>query len=77
MLAFTKKLMPAIDLFCRVVDNYGDIGVCWRLARQLDTEHDCKVRLIVDDLAAFRFIAPGIDPTLTQQNLLGVYSIAS
>ena len=23
------------DIFCRVVDNYGDIGVCWRLARRL------------------------------------------
>ncbi|MER2540956.1 MAG: elongation factor P maturation arginine rhamnosyltransferase EarP, partial [Azonexus sp.] len=19
------------DIFCRVIDNYGDIGVCWRL----------------------------------------------
>ncbi|XOT98120.1 elongation factor P maturation arginine rhamnosyltransferase EarP, partial [Alcaligenes pakistanensis] len=25
----------SIDLFCRVIDNLGDIGVCWRLARQL------------------------------------------
>ncbi|MGL5947552.1 MAG: elongation factor P maturation arginine rhamnosyltransferase EarP [Aeromonas sp.] len=23
------------DIFCRVVDNFGDIGVTWRLARQL------------------------------------------
>ncbi|MBY0234099.1 MAG: elongation factor P maturation arginine rhamnosyltransferase EarP, partial [Burkholderiaceae bacterium] len=23
------------DLFCRVIDNYGDIGVSWRLARDL------------------------------------------
>ncbi len=68
--------MPTIDLFCRVVDNYGDIGVCWRLARQLVAEHGCKVRLIVDDLTAFRFIAPEIDPALTQQNLLGVDVIA-
>lgn len=28
---------PFIDLFCRVVDNYGDIGVCWRLARNLSS----------------------------------------
>lgn len=68
--------MPTIDLFCRVVDNYGDIGVCWRLARQLVAEHGCKVRLIVDDLASFRFIAPEINPALTQQNLLGVDVIA-
>ncbi len=68
--------MSTIDLFCRVVDNYGDIGVCWRLARQLVAEHGCKVRLVVDDLAAFRFIGPEIDPTLTRQNLLDVEVIA-
>lgn len=68
--------MPTIDLFCRVVDNYGDIGVCWRLARQLVAEHGCKVRLIVDDHAALRFIAPESDPALTQQNLLGVDVVA-
>ena len=26
------------DIFCNVVDNYGDIGVSWRLARQLANE---------------------------------------
>ena len=20
------------DIFCNVIDNFGDIGVCWRLA---------------------------------------------
>lgn len=24
-----------IDIFCRVIDNYGDIGVCWRFAKDL------------------------------------------
>ena len=67
--------MFTIDLFCRVVDNYGDIGVCWRLARQLVTEHGCKVRLVVDDLTSFRFVAPEIDASLTQQSLLGVQVI--
>ncbi len=38
------------DIFCAVVDNYGDIGVCWRLARQLAHEHGMTVRLWVDDL---------------------------
>jgi hypothetical protein len=61
-----------IDIFCRVIDNYGDIGVCWRLARQLVVEHGGKVRLIVDDLGAFRMIAPEIVPSLVQQRLLGV-----
>ena len=29
------------DMFCTVIDNYGDIGVTWRLARQLVAEHPC------------------------------------
>ena len=65
-----------IDLFCQVVDNYGDIGVCWRLARQLAAEHGCEVRLIVDDLGAFRFIAPEIDSAAKHQSLLGVAVVA-
>ncbi len=38
------------DIFCRVVDNFGDIGVCWRLANVLAREHGVRVRLIVDRL---------------------------
>ena len=34
--------MPLLwDIFCRVIDNHGDLGVCWRLARELATRfHD-------------------------------------
>lgn len=49
---------PRWDIFCRVVDNFGDIGVCWRLARQLVAEYDLRVTLWVDDLAAFSKICP-------------------
>ena len=59
-------------MFCRVVDNYGDIGVCWRLARQLAAEHGLQVRLWVDDLAAFRRICPDIDAGQRIQNSRGV-----
>lgn len=55
------------DIFCTVVDNFGDIGVCWRLARQLAAEHELHVRLWVDDLASFRRLCPGIDPTRDKQ----------
>ena len=34
------------DLFCRVIDNHGDLGVCWRLARGL-ADGDTPVRLWV------------------------------
>ncbi len=46
------------DIFCSVVDNYGDIGVTWRLARQLVAEHRLAVRLWVDDLQAFTRLCP-------------------
>ncbi|MEP6941929.1 MAG: elongation factor P maturation arginine rhamnosyltransferase EarP [Betaproteobacteria bacterium] len=46
------------DIFCRVVDNYGDAGVAWRLARQLAREHALAVALYIDDRAALMRIAP-------------------
>ena len=49
------------DLFCRVVDNYGDIGVAWRLARQLASDARRSVRLFVDDLQAFARVEPRVD----------------
>ena len=50
---------PALlwDVFCRVVDNFGDIGVCWRLACNL-AERGQRVRLWVDDATALRWMAP-------------------
>lgn len=60
------------DIFCRVIDNYGDIGVCWRLARQLVCEHGFGVRLWVDDLSAFHRICPEIVPQLPIQTVQGV-----
>ncbi len=46
------------DIFCRVIDNYGDIGVCWRLAADLATRGD-SVRLWIDDPSALAWMAPG------------------
>lgn len=60
------------DIFCSVVDNYGDIGVTWRLARQLVAEHDLAVRLWVDDLAAFVRLCPQADVQAAQQWQQGV-----
>jgi uncharacterized repeat protein (TIGR03837 family) len=57
------------DLFCTVVDNYGDIGVCWRLARQLANEYDLQVRLWVDDLAPLAKLCPDADAALTAQRI--------
>ena len=45
------------DIFCRVIDNYGDIGVCWRLAVNL-SQRGQRVRLWVDDASALSWMAP-------------------
>ncbi|MDR9753934.1 elongation factor P maturation arginine rhamnosyltransferase EarP [Pseudomonas sp. SZMC_28357] len=60
------------DIFCTVVDNFGDIGVTWRLARQLVAEHHCEVRLWVDDLRAFERLCPELDVRREQQWQQGV-----
>ncbi|HNY21009.1 MAG TPA: elongation factor P maturation arginine rhamnosyltransferase EarP, partial [Treponemataceae bacterium] len=52
-----------VDILCRVVDNLGDIGFVYRLARALSEQPDApRLRLIVDDLAAFASLCPGVDP---------------
>ncbi len=46
------------DIFCQVIDNYGDLGVSWRLATQL-AGRGHSVRLWVDDASALAWMAPG------------------
>jgi hypothetical protein len=62
----------ACDIFCAVVDNFGDIGVCWRLARQLAAEHGWQVRVFVDELRAFHKLCPDVDVTRAQQTVRGI-----
>ncbi|MBT9456529.1 MAG: elongation factor P maturation arginine rhamnosyltransferase EarP [Burkholderiaceae bacterium] len=49
------------DVFCRVIDNFGDIGVCWRLARDLAARGQ-TVRLWLDDSSALAWMAPNGAP---------------
>ncbi len=60
------------DIFCHVIDNYGDVGVCWRLARQLNSEFAIAVRLLVDDLNALQKICPEIDHHLAIQSVQNI-----
>lgn len=60
------------DLFCHVVDNYGDIGVSWRLARTLTAEQRAPMRMWVDDLAAFAAIEPRVRADASLQSIDGV-----
>ena len=52
--------MPGLlwDVYCRVVDNFGDAGVCWRLAADLAARGE-RVRLVIDDATPLAFMAPG------------------
>jgi uncharacterized repeat protein (TIGR03837 family) len=60
------------DVFCKVVDNFGDAGVSWRLARQLAAEHALDVTLWLDQLPVLARLAPGVSPELPVQTADGV-----
>ncbi|WP_252275585.1 elongation factor P maturation arginine rhamnosyltransferase EarP [Pseudomonas subflava] len=60
------------DIFCNVVDNFGDVGVTWRLARQLAAEHALAVRLWVDEPATFLRLCPQADATAERWHIEGV-----
>jgi hypothetical protein len=53
----TMKTHRLWDIFCTVIDNHGDLGVCWRLTCQL-LAHGQSVRLWVDDASALAWMAP-------------------
>ncbi|GIZ52158.1 elongation factor P maturation arginine rhamnosyltransferase EarP [Noviherbaspirillum aridicola] len=61
-----------LALFCKVVDNFGDIGICWRLSRQLQREHGIAVTLWVDDLKSFRRLCPDVVPDADAQHVQGI-----
>ena len=63
---------PRLAIFCKVIDNFGDIGICWRLARQLVREHGVAVTLWVDDLHSFQRICPQLDTAASSQQVEGV-----
>ena len=67
-----------ITILCKVVDNFGDIGVVYRLAKSiLNLSQNpqfakTKIRLIVDDLTAFNKINDKIDDKKSFQCVNGM-----
>ncbi len=62
-----------ISVLCKVVDNFGDIGVVWRMCRQLFLDYpDLKLHLIVDDLSSFNKIWPKVDVNKDFQAVDGI-----
>ncbi|MGL5542305.1 MAG: elongation factor P maturation arginine rhamnosyltransferase EarP, partial [Fusobacteriaceae bacterium] len=37
-----------MDIFCQVIDNFGDVGVVYRLANQLKKKY--RIRIFIDSL---------------------------
>ena len=75
------------DVFCRVIDNFGDAAVCWRLARALaelnaekagdagnagNAAYPARTRLWIDDLGALYALQPEIVIDSPRQFLAGV-----
>ncbi len=68
----SAEKMLTVDILCKVVDNFGDIGVVYRLARALsELDGQLRLRLIVDNLDAFHSLEPRIDPALDLQTVCG------
>ena len=67
--------MKSWDIFCSAIDNFGDVGVSWRLARQLAHEFALDVRLFVDDPKVLEPLCPEVSPSLPIQRVSGVQVI--
>ena len=68
--------MRTCDMFCRVIDNYGDAGVSWRLAKSLAAEYDWAVRLIIDDAAVLSAIVPSAVSEMSESQAGRVVAVA-
>lgn len=60
------------DIFCKIVDNFGDIGVCWRLSQQLAKEHGLQIRLFIDDLETAAKLIGSLQESHSMQLIEGV-----
>lgn len=68
---FSEKTLD-ITILCKVVDNFGDIGFVYRLARSLsDLCPNLKLRIVADNLKSFSLLCPEIDPLKDEQNANG------
>ena len=64
------RSLRTADVFCEVIDNFGDAGVCWRLARALAAQ-GLAVTLWIDDVQRLQRLRPALDPALPGQGLDG------
>ncbi len=68
----TSPTKPSCDIFCRVIDNFGDAGVAWRLSRSLQREEGFCVRLVIDNLETLQKIVPEVSIEKKTQCVEGI-----
>ena len=68
----------SIDIFCHIIDNFGDVGIAYRFAKEFKLAHlSCDVRLFVSDLRPLKSILPVIDSLQTVQEHEGIVFVDS
>ena len=68
----SNKSPIVCHLTCKVIDFFGDIGVAWRIAKQLKVDFNIEVHLLVDDLVTTKRLIPSIDLSLQKQTINGI-----
>ena len=58
-------------IFCRVIDNFGDAGVTWRLAKRL-RDLAFPVTLVIDDFKTLGALVHDLDTTKTCADVRGI-----
>lgn len=63
-----------ITILCKVVDNFGDVGVMYRMAKQLLVVNSdaLKINIVIDDLVSFNKINSKIDSKKDFQQIDGL-----
>jgi len=68
----------SLDIFCNVIDNFGDAGFVYRFAREFRLAHPCcRVRVFIDDLATLKSIVPALNADIPYQDYNGITYIRS
>lgn len=64
-------LPRSVQIFCRIIDNFGDAGVTLRVARRF-LEEGVTPQLISDRLDVMAKLLPSLDPTEPRSTLDGI-----
>lgn len=70
-MAQTVYAPPGAVIFCRVIDNFGDAGVTWRLAKRL-RDLGLAVTLVIDAVDVLAKLVHELDPAASDATVRGI-----